>query len=172
MCVLHRHEAAYKLTSNAEAVAKFACRGAGRGSGWNLLPGRAPLSDPNAVPNMEILADVDNCLRRVRFRVLSAWKDSLMLSSSRLESTFVCAVVNGAGRTHCFQSSLFLCSFSSGGIRFIEGLAGRRYRCAQEWIPRKWRPPRDSSCSSSFFGLPQRPGKNLRLLIVADRAAH
>lgn len=66
-----RHEAAYKLTGNAEAVAKFACRGAGRGSGWNLLPGRAPLSDPNARPNMEILPDVDYCLRRVRSRVLS-----------------------------------------------------------------------------------------------------
>lgn len=61
-----RHEAAYKLTGNAEAVAKFACRGAGRGSGWNLLPGRAPLSDPNATPNLEFLPDVDYCLRRVR----------------------------------------------------------------------------------------------------------
>lgn len=60
-----RHEAAYKLTGNAEAVAKFACRGAGRGSGWNLLPGRAPLSDPNATPNLDILLDVDYCLRRV-----------------------------------------------------------------------------------------------------------
>ena len=60
-----RHEAAYKLTGNAEAVAKFACRGAGRGSGWNLLPGRAPLSDPNATPNLDILPDVDYCLRRV-----------------------------------------------------------------------------------------------------------
>lgn len=66
VCILRRHEAAYKLTGNAEAVAKFACRGAGRGSGWNLLPGRAPLSDPNASPNMEILPDVDYCLRRVR----------------------------------------------------------------------------------------------------------
>lgn len=61
-----RHEAAYKLIGNAEAVAKFACRGAGRGSGWNLLPGRAPLSDPNATPNLAILPDVDYCLRRVR----------------------------------------------------------------------------------------------------------
>lgn len=63
--VYDRHEAAYKLTSNAEAVAKFACRGAGKGSGWNLLPGRAPLSDPNASPNLDILPDVDYCLRRV-----------------------------------------------------------------------------------------------------------
>lgn len=62
-----RHEAAYKLTSNAEAVAKFACRGAGKGSGWNLLPGRAPLSDPNASPNLDVLPDVDYCLRRVSF---------------------------------------------------------------------------------------------------------
>ena len=64
--LLHpRHEAAYKLTGNAEAVAKFACRGASRGSGWALLPGRAPLSDPNATPNLDILPDVDYCLRRV-----------------------------------------------------------------------------------------------------------
>lgn len=67
--ILFRHEAAYKLTGNAEAVAKFACRGSGKGSGWNLLPGRAPLSDPNAVPNTEILPDVDYCLRRVRLCV-------------------------------------------------------------------------------------------------------
>lgn len=64
-----RHEAAYKLTGNAEAVARFACRGAGRGSGWSMLPGRAPLSDPNASPNLNILPDVDYCLRRVSFAV-------------------------------------------------------------------------------------------------------
>lgn len=62
-----RHEAAYKLTGNSEAVARFACRGAGRGSGWSLLPGRAPLSDPNAEPNLDIVQDVDYCLRRVSF---------------------------------------------------------------------------------------------------------
>ncbi|CAN0217644.1 unnamed protein product [Ectocarpus sp. 12 AP-2014] len=70
-----RHEAAYKLIGNAEAVAKFACRGAGRGSGWNLLPGRAPLSDPNATPNLEILPDVDYCLRRVASALLKGSLD-------------------------------------------------------------------------------------------------
>jgi hypothetical protein len=47
----NRHEAIYKLTLNGPAVSKFACRGAGRSSGWGLLPGRAPLADPNAQPN-------------------------------------------------------------------------------------------------------------------------
>lgn len=61
-----RNEAAYKLTGNAEAVGRFACRGAGRGSGWSLLPGRAPLADPNAQPNMDIIEDVDFVLRKVR----------------------------------------------------------------------------------------------------------
>lgn len=61
----NRHEAAYRLAGNAEAVTRFACRGAGRGSGWSLLPGRAPLSDPNAVPNLDIMPDVDYCLRIV-----------------------------------------------------------------------------------------------------------
>ncbi|CAN0020194.1 unnamed protein product [Scytosiphon promiscuus] len=66
-----RHEAAYQVTRNPEAVAKFACRGAGKGSGWNLLPGRAPLSDPNATPNLEILLDVDYCLRLVTSALLN-----------------------------------------------------------------------------------------------------
>ncbi|CAM9197623.1 unnamed protein product [Hapterophycus canaliculatus] len=65
-----RHEAAYQVTRNAEAVARFACRGAGKGSGWNLLPGRAPLSDPNASPNLDILPDVDYCLRLVTSALL------------------------------------------------------------------------------------------------------
>ncbi|CAM9555828.1 unnamed protein product, partial [Sphacelaria rigidula] len=65
-----RHEAAYKLAGNAEAVGRFACRGAGRGSGWSLLPGRAPLADPNAQPNMDIIDDVDFVLRRVTSALL------------------------------------------------------------------------------------------------------
>lgn len=68
MCAcFNRHEAAYKLTGNADAVARFSCRGAGRGSGWSFLPGRAPLADPNAEPNMNIAQDVDFVLRRVSF---------------------------------------------------------------------------------------------------------
>lgn len=32
-----------------------------------MLPGRAPLSDPNAEPNLDVVQDVDYCLRRVSF---------------------------------------------------------------------------------------------------------
>lgn len=32
-----------------------------------MLPGRAPLADPHAEPNLDILQDVDYCLRRVSF---------------------------------------------------------------------------------------------------------
>ncbi|CAM9645187.1 unnamed protein product, partial [Choristocarpus tenellus] len=60
-----RHEAAYKVISNADAVVRFACRGAGQGSGWSMGPGRAPLADPNAVPNMDVAGDVGYCLGQV-----------------------------------------------------------------------------------------------------------
>jgi len=55
-----RLEAAWKLVSNRENIAKFALRGAG-------TPGRkqfqAPLADPYAVPALEYLDDMDALLR-------------------------------------------------------------------------------------------------------------
>ncbi|KAG5190153.1 putative glutathione S-transferase [Tribonema minus] len=65
-----RHEAALKLASNGAAVAKFACRGAGRSSGWSLLPGRAPLSDPKAQPNEAFIPAVESILRHVTATML------------------------------------------------------------------------------------------------------
>lgn len=81
----NRHEAVYRLAGNAEAVTRFACRGAGRGSGWSLLPGRAPLSDPNAVPNLDILPDVDYCLRIVSRIDCTHW-----LTLNRTDHVYLC----------------------------------------------------------------------------------
>jgi glutathione S-transferase len=66
-----RAEAALKLVRNHKAVVRFAARGAGRASGWNLLPGRAPLSDPDAVPSEEAIPDVDVLLRTVAAALLN-----------------------------------------------------------------------------------------------------
>ena len=44
-----RHEAAYKLISNYDAVVKFCCRGMGERGAKQF---GAPLADPTAVPNL------------------------------------------------------------------------------------------------------------------------
>jgi len=55
-----RHEAAYKLAANAEAIAKFACRGMGERGAKQY---GAPLADPTAVPNLKYEEEVDEALR-------------------------------------------------------------------------------------------------------------
>uniref|UniRef100_A0A0G4I6M6 GST N-terminal domain-containing protein n=1 Tax=Chromera velia CCMP2878 TaxID=1169474 RepID=A0A0G4I6M6_9ALVE len=63
-----RREAARRLISNHEAVARFACRGVG-------IPGRPPVSapkaDPNAKPNEAWVPQVDCALRHVTDLLLS-----------------------------------------------------------------------------------------------------
>lgn len=55
-----RHEAAYRLASNASAIAKFACRGMGEKGAKQY---GAPLADPTAVPNLKYEKKVDEMLR-------------------------------------------------------------------------------------------------------------
>ena len=55
-----RHEAAYKLTANSAAIAKFACRGMGEKGAKQF---GAPLADPTAVPNLNYEQKVDKALR-------------------------------------------------------------------------------------------------------------
>jgi len=57
-----RHEAAFKLCANHEAVAKFAARGCGKEGAKKF---QAPLADPYAVPNEAYVPRVDAALRRV-----------------------------------------------------------------------------------------------------------
>eukprot|EP00638_Chattonella_subsalsa_P003529 CAMPEP_0117752790 /NCGR_PEP_ID=MMETSP0947-20121206/11834_1 /TAXON_ID=44440 /ORGANISM="Chattonella subsalsa, Strain CCMP2191" /LENGTH=457 /DNA_ID=CAMNT_0005571537 /DNA_START=149 /DNA_END=1522 /DNA_ORIENTATION=+ len=57
-----RHHAAYCLINNAEAVVKFALRGAGSPG---LKGFSAPLADPYAQPNMAFESDIDGILRHV-----------------------------------------------------------------------------------------------------------
>ena len=57
-----RHEAVYKLSRNAAAVGKFACRGRGRSVGKQF---QAPLADPYCEASEEYIADVDKALRVV-----------------------------------------------------------------------------------------------------------
>lgn len=158
-----RHEAAYKLTGNAEAVARFACRGAGRGSGWSLLPGRAPLSDPNASPNMDILPDVDYCLRRVSFvgsiilyvrRLTIFQSESSALSRSSSLPPLHCANL-GPPRHACFT---YLCR-SSGVFRSVEGLSRRRPSCAAERSYQQRGRPWNCCSTCIMFRLPSRQGK-------------
>jgi len=57
-----RREAVERISSNHDAIVKFACRGAGSKG----FPGfGAPLADPNAVPNEALQSSVDMCLRTV-----------------------------------------------------------------------------------------------------------
>jgi len=55
-----RHEAAYKLSINAKAITKFACRGMGEKGAKQFS---APLADPYAVPNLNFESKVDEMLR-------------------------------------------------------------------------------------------------------------
>ena len=55
-----RHEAAYKLISNYDAVVKFCCRGMGEPGAKQF---GAPLADPTAVPNLNYKEKVDKLLR-------------------------------------------------------------------------------------------------------------
>ena len=55
-----RHEAAYKLVSNYDAIVKFCCRGMGERGAKQF---GAPLADPTAVPNLNYKDKVDKLLR-------------------------------------------------------------------------------------------------------------
>ena len=57
-----RHEAAWKLSRNAEAVARFAARGAGRPGPRQF---QAPLADPTAIPDEASVAPVGAVMRLV-----------------------------------------------------------------------------------------------------------
>ncbi|CAM9243938.1 unnamed protein product [Laminaria digitata] len=124
-----RHEAAYKLTGNAAAVARFACRGAGRGSGWSMLPGRAPLSDPNASPNLDILPDVDYCLRRIASAMV---KGSLEEDQAALKKG---ATSSGqdAGTVAAVSASLVYLRDRIGVPRDMSYPAARQFRAHLNW---------------------------------------
>lgn len=57
-----RREAVERISSNHDAIVKFACRGAGSKGFPNF---GAPLADPNAVPNETLQTSVDRCLRTI-----------------------------------------------------------------------------------------------------------
>eukprot|EP00904_Undaria_pinnatifida_P006533 jgi/Undpi1/3009/HiC_scaffold_14.g06386.m1 len=124
-----RHEAAYKLTGNAEAVARFACRGAGRGSGWSMLPGRAPLSDPNATPNLEIIADVDYCLRRIASAMIKGdlEEDQAGLKSGAMEGG------QDKGTLAAVEASLIYLRDRVGVPRDMSYPAARQFRAHLNW---------------------------------------
>nr|WEU39141.1 glutathione S-transferase [Saccharina japonica] len=124
-----QHEAAYKLTGNAEAVARFACRGAGRGSGWSMLPGRAPLSDPNASPNLHILPDVDYCLRRIASAMMkgSLEEDQAVLTSGAVSSG------QDPGTVAAVEASLVYLRDRIGVPRDMSYPAARQFRAHLNW---------------------------------------
>lgn len=63
-----RREAVERISSNHDAIVKFACRGAGTKGFPNF---GAQLSDPNAVPNEALESSVDTCLRTICSALLS-----------------------------------------------------------------------------------------------------
>lgn len=77
-----RHEAAYYLASNSEAVIQFAARGAGE-RGRPAFP--AELADPNAVPNEDVVDLVDLCLRHVMVALLEGTDDDTVLAAARTD---------------------------------------------------------------------------------------
>ena len=72
-----RIEAAYSLTKNHAGVVKFACRGPGKtASQAGKKSFQAPLSDPNAVPELSYESDVDSCLRVITRALINGnWRD-------------------------------------------------------------------------------------------------
>lgn len=69
----HRHEAAYNLIKNHEAVVKFSCRGAGEKGGKQF---QAALADPYATPNEDLVPDVDAALRVITCTLLESGDDA------------------------------------------------------------------------------------------------
>mmetsp|Transcript_58562 Transcript_58562/g.134046 ORF Transcript_58562/g.134046 Transcript_58562/m.134046 type:complete len:543 (-) Transcript_58562:165-1793(-) len=68
-----RHEALFSITSNGAAVARFCARAAGEDVGeWYRQGGssRSELADPLAAPNLDVVPDVDACLRYIAHALL------------------------------------------------------------------------------------------------------
>lgn len=80
-----KHEAAYELASNHEAVVRFAARGAGQPGGW-AGPGKAELADPYAKPNEAIIDAVDTSLRHVGAILLDDGADAVAELSEDLKA--------------------------------------------------------------------------------------
>ena len=73
-----REEAAWELSQNGDAVARFACRGMGEADGRY----GAPLADPMATPDLDFLPRVDEALRHITAALL----DGSMASAARAKA--------------------------------------------------------------------------------------
>ncbi|CAM9731997.1 unnamed protein product [Phaeothamnion confervicola] len=92
-------EAALRLIRNRAAVTRFACRGAGTSSGWSNRPGRALLSDPDAVPNDDVASDVSLVLRAVAAALLAGETTTAAaaLSTAAVAASAVAKAGGGGG---------------------------------------------------------------------------
>lgn len=77
--IVSRHEAAFALVSNPEAIVRFACRGAGEVGTPSF---HAELSDPYAEPNMDYVQPVDVCLRYVATALIYGNVDDVAATAS------------------------------------------------------------------------------------------
>lgn len=116
------HEAAYKLLANHQAVTRFAARGAGE-------PGmpqfQAPLADPYAKPNEDVLPTVDICLRHIAHALLEGTEAAAPLAAADLGQN---------GRRPAVASSLAYLRDRVGVPRDMGQAAAMHFRAHINWM--------------------------------------
>jgi glutathione S-transferase len=112
-----RREAVERVSTNNEAIVKFAARGAGRKGMPAVM---APLSDPNAVPNEAVQPAVDQILRLVCLALLDG-----VDADADAEMTEIAKVLT-----------------SDGGLEYAEGvIASLAYMRERVGVPRDMKLP-------------------------------
>jgi glutathione S-transferase len=121
-----RREAVERVSSNYEAIVKFAARGAGKkGMGY-----MAPLSDPNAVPNDSVQLAVDHALRMVGLALLDGTEK---YEESMVEIADVLAIDGGKDFSGGVIASLAYLRDRIGVPRDMKQPAARQLRAHLNW---------------------------------------
>jgi glutathione S-transferase len=121
-----RREAVERISSNYEAIVKFAARGAGKkGMGYT-----APLSDPNAVPNDSVQLAVDHALRMVGLALLNGTEK---YEESMVEIADILAIDGGKDFSGGVIASLAYLRDRIGVPRDMRQPAARQLRAHLNW---------------------------------------
>jgi len=119
-----RHEAAFQLTSNRAEVVRFAARGAGAEGAKRF---QAPLADPYAVPNEDVVPLVDTCLRHVAASLLDGVEESAGAASADAASA-------SAEETKALVSCLAYLRDRVGCPRDMGQAAAMHFRAHLNWM--------------------------------------